>query len=159
MRLTRVAASTSAWGAILDHSAGEWPREACGLLIGNLNAEGVAVVVAAEPVANLSEADDAFELDPVARIAIQRRLREAGEGCSVLGHYHSHPFGEAHPSPRDLARADEAGLVWLVVSVGPEGARGVGAYVAVEGPALRPLALSISPERKSAPTEKKDLRG
>ena len=146
MRLTRVTVSAAAWTAILDHAAAEWPREACGLLIGRTDATGEAVVAAADEAANLSEADDAFEIDPVARIDLQRRLRAAGEGRAVIGHYHSHPFGEAHPSARDLARAEEDGLVWLIVSAGPEGARGVGAYVAEPGPVLHPVALSIRPE-------------
>lgn len=145
MSPTRVTASAAAWAAVLGHAAAEWPREACGLLVGRMMETGEAVVETVEAVANLSKADDAFELDPVARIALQRRLREAGEGRAVIGHYHSHPFGESHPSVRDLARADESGLIWLIVSSGPEGVRGVGAYVSVAGPALRPLALFIHP--------------
>lgn len=146
MSPTRVTASADAWAAILSHAAAEWPREACGLLVGQVMAEtGEAVVETVEAVANLSTADDTFELDPVARIALQRRLREAGEARAVIGHYHSHPFGEPHPSERDLARAGESGLIWLIVSSGPEGVRGVGAYVSVAGPALRPLALFIRP--------------
>lgn len=139
----RVTASADAWAAISAHIAAEWPREACGLLVGRVGADGAIEVAAAEAVANLSESDDAFELDPAARIALQRRLREAGEGLAVVGHYHSHPFGAAHPSARDLARAEEAGLVWLIVSAGPEGARGVGAYVSRPGSKLAPVALAI----------------
>lgn len=143
MRITRVTVCADAWAAIRAHAAIDWPREVCGLLVGRPGEHGGLRVTSVEAVANLAATDDAFELDPVARIALQRRLRDAGEGLAVVGHYHSHPFGEPRPSARDLARAEEAGLVWLIVSAGPDGAREVGAFVAADGPALVPVALAI----------------
>lgn len=146
MRITRVIVTAGAWAAIRAHAATDWPREACGLLVGSFGKDDDARVSSIEAVANLASTDDAFEVDPAVRIALQRRLREAGEGLRVIGHYHSHPFGEAHPSARDRACAEEAGLVWLIVSAGPDGAREIGAYVAASGPALVPVALSIRAE-------------
>ncbi len=146
MQAPRITVSARAWAAIRGHAAADWPREVCGLLVGRQDGNGGVRVTSVEAVTNLATTDDAFELDPAARIALQRRLRDVGEGFAVVGHYHSHPFGEARPSARDLARAEEAGLVWLIVSVGPEGARDVGAFVAAPGPVLVPAALAIGVE-------------
>lgn len=127
--------------AIAAHAADAWPREACGLLAGRVRADGAVEIVSAHPAANLSTAADAFELDPAARLALQRALREAGEGLAVVGHYHSHPDAPAVPSARDRARAGEGGLVWLIAAATQGRVTALEAYLAAPGPELVPLPL------------------
>lgn len=137
--MLRVVCAAAARAAIAAHAAAEWPREACGLLIGYADADGAVRVLRAEPAANLSPDDDAFELDPALRLRLQREAR--AEGLAVVGHYHSHPHGGAEPSPRDRARAGETGLIWLIAAAGPEGMGALAAFVAVAGPDLAAAAL------------------
>lgn len=84
--------------------------EVCGLLLG----EGM-VVARIAPCRNVA-ADPAtrFEIDPGALIAAHRAARAGGP--AVIGHYHSHPSGRAHPSPRDAMDAAPDGSIWLIIA-------------------------------------------
>ena len=102
--------------AIAAAAEASYPDEACGLLVGRWSAAGHCRVRRAVPSANLSpDPSVAFEIDPALRLDLQRRLR--GGSQRVVGLYHSHPDGPARPSARDLARAWEPGLLWLIASV------------------------------------------
>lgn len=85
-------------------------RERCGLLLGS--GDCVTGVV---PAANV-HADPArhFELDPATLLAAHRQARAGGP--TLLGHYHSHPGGEAVPSQADAAAAEADGRLWLIVA-------------------------------------------
>lgn len=90
------------------------PNECCGLLIGRRNP--VSIVTRLEPCANLHpEPARFFTLDPARQITLLRELRDKTDQI-LLGHYHSHPTGPAAPSPRDLAAANDAALIWLVIN-------------------------------------------
>ena len=92
-----------------------YPEEACGLLSG-VAAAGEWRVRAAHPSANLAaDPRTTFEVDPALRLRLHRTLRGAGE--DVVGVFHSHPDSPAEPSPRDLERAWEPDLAWLILSV------------------------------------------
>ncbi len=69
------------------------------------------------PCANVHPAPAThFELDPAALIAAHRAARDGGP--KVIGHYHSHPSGDAMPSIADAAHAAADGAVWLIVAGG-----------------------------------------
>ncbi len=105
---------------VLREAVKSYPNECCGLLVGRRNArtDGVdCIVTRVEPSPNLAEdgTRDRFEVDPALRF---RLMRELGDGpVQIVGHYHSHPDHPAEPSPRDLERAFEPELVWLIVPV------------------------------------------
>lgn len=85
--------------------------EICGLLLG----EG-SVVETIVPCANVaSDPRDSFEIDPVALIAAHRAAHRGG--AALIGHYHSHPSGDATPSARDAAGAG-AGSYWVIIGKG-----------------------------------------
>ncbi len=47
----------------------------------------------------------------------------------VVGHFHSHPFGDPVPSETDTRRAaDEPELIWLVVGMRWGGTQGLAAW-------------------------------
>jgi proteasome lid subunit RPN8/RPN11 len=99
--------------------------EICGLLLGRGEH-----VERALPCRNLAATPATrFELDPAALFAAHRAARAGGP--AVLGHYHSHPSGDARPSPRDAVDAAPDGSLWLIVAGGQ-----VTAWRAVEGGAL-----------------------
>lgn len=97
--------------ALLTAAAQTPTHEICGLLFGTDN-----VIARAEPAANVAaEPRDSFEIDPAALFAALRA--ERGGALRLIGHYHSHPNGNAMPSARDLAAA-EPGKLWLILGGG-----------------------------------------
>jgi proteasome lid subunit RPN8/RPN11 len=94
-----------------------YPDEACGLLVGTAEPDGVVLVTSVEPAPNVASGSrgDRFEVDPRVRFALMRRLRGSAE-C-LIGHYHSHPDHPASPSGRDLEMAFEPELIWVITSV------------------------------------------
>ncbi len=101
-----------------------YPEECCGLLAGRDHGGGsgggsggggvtVTRAVASDNVA--AGPNERFEVDPKVRFDL---MRDIGDGPErIVGHYHSHPDHPASPSERDLDRAFESGLVWLIIAV------------------------------------------
>jgi proteasome lid subunit RPN8/RPN11 len=121
------------------------PNECCGLLIGRRNP--VSIVTKLEPCANLHpEPTRFFTLDPARQITLLRALRDSADEM-LLGHYHSHPTGPAAPSPRDLAAANDAALIWLVIDAK---SLEIGGFLPREDPSGRivafdPLSIIATP--------------
>lgn len=92
--------------------AGATPeREVCGLLFGIAG----EAVTAFQPCANVA-ADTArtFEIDPASLIAAHKAQRAGGP--TLMGCYHSHPKGQAEPSPRDREAAWDGQFLWLIIA-------------------------------------------
>ncbi len=82
----------------------EYPREACGLLIGRRDGEcGEVLEVRVGTNLERDRARDRFELDPADLLDGLRDARLAG--LEVLGVWHSHPDRPARPSEADRAAA------------------------------------------------------
>jgi desampylase len=103
------------------------PREACGLLLGARSDAGY-LVSRIVPVPNISPAEDAFQLDPLAWRSAELAARE--EGLEVLGVWHSHPRSDAEPSARDHAGA-QAG--WSHVICAAKGERAIRSFYSLAG--------------------------
>ncbi|MFA6115668.1 MAG: M67 family metallopeptidase [Sphingomonas sp.] len=102
--------SSTLLGRLLTDAKNSPEAEVCGLLFGT---EGR--IETAEACANVAaEPARAFEIDPAALFAAYRRMR--GGGPRPIGHYHSHPSGEAVPSARDAAQAMGDGALWLILT-------------------------------------------
>ncbi|PVE59607.1 hypothetical protein DC429_04215 [Arthrobacter sp. TPD3018] len=97
---------------ILRAAAASPEEEVCGLLFGTADA-----IEAVQPCRNVA-ADPSrwFEIDPAALLAAHRAARSGGP--AIVGWYHSHPSGEAMPSPRDAASAAPDGMLWLIAAGG-----------------------------------------
>lgn len=102
---------------IADVAEAAYPRECCGLLVGRREGADAVVVTRVCPSPNVTEEDarDSFEVSPQLRFDLMRELGEGPE--RIVGHYHSHPDHPAQPSVRDLERAWEPDLVWLITAV------------------------------------------
>ncbi len=117
--------------AIQRAAAAAAPREACGLLFGAGDQ-----VTEYQVVENVSKNPETrFEIDPAVLFAALRAERAGG--AAILGYWHSHPSGDAHPSVTDLAMAAADGKVWLIAA----GTR-LTAWRAGDG-GLEPLCLQI----------------
>lgn len=92
------------------HGEVDFPKEACGLLIGTFDA-----IVDAIPSKNLACSDNEFLIDPALHLRLQRELR--GSGKKIIGVYHSHCSGDSAPSKRDIDEASEPKLLWLITAV------------------------------------------
>lgn len=87
--------------------AGAADDEICGLLLG-------ADVAEARGCRNVHpHPAHHFEIDPAALLAAHRAARLGGP--AVVGHYHSHPSGDASPSATDARAARPDGAIWLIV--------------------------------------------
>lgn len=90
-------------GDLHRHLEAAYPREACGVLLGQVG-DGTRRVTALHPAPNRwPDRNDRYLVDP----GVLRRLLEAEEkgGARVLGFYHSHPDAPPEPSPTDLEYA------------------------------------------------------
>jgi proteasome lid subunit RPN8/RPN11 len=91
-----------------------YPRECCGLLLGEATAGG-ARVRAALPARNLDPAPRrGYFIDPRALLRGFRAARR--HRLEVVGYYHSHPDAAPVPSRRDAAEA-LPGASYLIVAV------------------------------------------
>jgi len=88
--------------AIAAEAARALPREACGVLLGNM-AEGSLQVTRHRPVQNDTVTSASYAIPGDVVLAIQREGEQ--DGMDVVGFYHSHPHGPAGPSPTDLEHA------------------------------------------------------
>ncbi len=127
-------------------AAGAYPRECCGLIVGRADSAGEVLVTRLVATANIDpHPEDGFELDPAAHFALQRELRAANNGETLLGHYHSHPDAPPLPSARDLTEANDPGLIWLIIAIAKDRPGAVAAWRidpdAPPGPSAMPVAI------------------
>ncbi|NQV55469.1 MAG: M67 family metallopeptidase [Rhodospirillales bacterium] len=121
--MTLIRLGARHWQAIEGAAGSAYPAECCGLLVGT-GGEGSIPITITQVIAapNIADGDgrDRFEVDPQIRFDVEREVRTGPE--RVIGHYHSHPDHPAEPSKTDLAKAFEPSLIWLIISVGKDGA-------------------------------------
>ncbi|MCF6215010.1 MAG: M67 family metallopeptidase [Emcibacter sp.] len=112
---------------IRGHCEDNYPQEACGILIGQ---GGQVTKVIPSP--NLSATPEkSFEIDPALIIHHQRDCRAGSD--KIIGHYHSHPDGQAVPSTHDHAQNYDEALIWVIVSVTKKGAQDMNAFATHDG--------------------------
>lgn len=99
------------WRLLRELAQAAWPEEACGLL---LRAGPIDRPLRAVTCRNLAaDRRTGYLIDPETYLHHERELM-AVRG-NVAGVWHSHPHGDARPSPRDLA---DAWAHWTYVIVG-----------------------------------------
>jgi len=111
-----------------------YPEEACGLLIGPVDADGTGPFRRPRtlPGANVSTGDrrDSFRVSPRWVKEVDGQLQQSDE--VITGFYHSHPDAPCEPSAADSAGA-MPGYVYVIVSV-LSGLAVAGATFTREGP-------------------------
>jgi len=94
------------------HAVQLHPNECCGIILG-----AGPRIKAIIPARNIhSDPGKRFEIDPHALIKAFRQERAGGP--EVLGYYHSHPHGPAHPSATDAAQAAGDNRIWAIIAPG-----------------------------------------
>lgn len=130
------------------------PYEACALLLGHADENGVAVKDIAFS-ANVTESDPkaTFEIDPTLYIRCQKEARQGGP--QVVGIWHSHPGGKPLPSETDKARSVEPEWLWIITAVNDGQAESLGYRADAQAPeVMHPAQITaqITPARFSSQT-------
>jgi proteasome lid subunit RPN8/RPN11 len=99
--------------SLIEETRKKHPKEACGILFGDLESEG-PIVRKVVPVHNVLESTTNFRIDAEGFL---RSLSEAErEGMELIGFFHSHPAA-AHPSVTDAKYMKLwPENIWLVIS-------------------------------------------
>jgi proteasome lid subunit RPN8/RPN11 len=107
----------SAYTALRRHGEETYPHECCGVLLGQMDEDGVRTVSSVARAGNTrtDSAHNRYNIDPKELIRIQREGRERGE--DIIGFYHSHPDHPAQWSQTDLAEAHWFSCSYVITSV------------------------------------------
>lgn len=103
--------------AIRRHGEATYPHECCGVLTGEMLADGSKQVQAVVQCGN-SHNDPSrswYRIDPRELVRIQREA--SGRAEDIIGFYHSHPDDAANWSASDLEEAHWTGCSYLITSV------------------------------------------
>ena len=78
--------------ALRQHGEETYPHECCGVLLGQMDQDGIRTVTTIARAGNTrtDSAHNRYNIDPKELIRIQREGRERGE--DIIGFYHSHPI-------------------------------------------------------------------
>ena len=98
------------------HGEEAYPRECCGVLVGELASSG-GTVRDVIPCGNIctESPEKRYRISPADLIRIQREARLMGH--VIVGFYHSHPDRPAQWSSTDLAEAYWSGCSYVSISV------------------------------------------
>jgi proteasome lid subunit RPN8/RPN11 len=93
------------------------PDEACGLLVGPLDAGGqpTGVITQARPCRNADASARTYTVDPRDMLAAMRAAEASGD--EIVGVWHSHTHTDAYPSPTDVRQAVDPVWWYPIVSL------------------------------------------
>ena len=99
------------------HGEETYPHECCGILTGEINADGSKQVRVVVKCCNTHDdpSQSWYQIDPRQLARTQREAYERDE--DVIGFYHSHPDDDAMWSASDLEEAHWIGCSYLITSV------------------------------------------
>ena len=108
------------------------PDEACGLLVGPLDAGGqpTGVITQARPCRNADASARTYTVDPRDMLAAMRAAEASGD--EIVGVWHSHTHTDAYPSPTDVRQAVDPVWWYPIVSL-RDGEPVMRAYRIVDG--------------------------
>ena len=99
---------------ILVHAEKNLPEEACGLVAGEVTAEG-KVIREVYLLTNIDHSNEHFSLDPKEHLAAIKDIR--AKGLKPLGNWHSHPESPSRPSQEDKRLAYDSSASYLILSL------------------------------------------
>ena len=109
--------SESQHATIIGNCYDDLPDEACGLLIGPMDAHGepTGVVSEARPCRNADASARTYTVDPKDMLAAMRAAEARGH--EIVGVWHSHTHTDAYPSPTDVRQAVDPAWLYVIVSL------------------------------------------
>ena len=122
---------------LVAHAVEDFPREACGVLVGPAEECRFERVVR---MANVGDGNDRYAFDPEAQLALWLALEAAGE--RPWGVYRSHPTTRAWPSKVDIATAAYADMLYVIVGAADQQVR---AFQIIDGQVVEnPLRITVA---------------
>jgi len=103
--------------AIVEHARGEYPNEACGLIVGDRTAADGGVALRWEPARNRAASPFRYEIHPDDLLRLTMATDDADE--TFWGIVHSHVQSPAAPSPTDVGLAFYPDALYVLVSLAP----------------------------------------
>lgn len=88
------------------------PGEACGV-IGGVGSQAIKII----PAANTAQ-EPRYQYRIDDKVLVESAFALAREGLEIVAFYHSHPNGDALPSPSDVAQAYYPEVPYLIVGLG-----------------------------------------
>lgn len=105
--------------AMLAHALDGLPDEACGLMVGRLDAgDAPARCDTFEPCANVAASSRIYSIGPKDFMRIERAADDAG--ADIVGVMHSHTHTEPYPSVTDVQQAPDPAWHYVIVSLRDE---------------------------------------
>ena len=95
---------------VIAHCKETYPYEACGIIAGKDR-----VVKKVYLMTNVEKSRFSYMLDPKEQFIVMKDLRE--QGLEMTAIFHSHPYADAYPSPRDIKLAFYEDSFYLIVSL------------------------------------------
>jgi len=107
----------SHWEQLRRHGEESYPNECCGVLLGQIDSDGLKNVQAIVRCENQrsDSLHNRYQIDPRVLVRIQREAR--GRAQDIIGFYHSHPDHPARWSQTDLTEAHWIGCSYVITSV------------------------------------------
>jgi [CysO sulfur-carrier protein]-S-L-cysteine hydrolase len=101
---------------IVAHCLDGLPDEACGMLVGPMEAgEPTGAVTAVHPSRNADASARTYTVEPR---DLLRAMRDAeARGDEIVGVWHSHTHTDAYPSPTDVRQAVDPAWLHVLVSL------------------------------------------
>lgn len=111
---------------VILHCKSVYPNEACGLLAGKISkAEKIYKMT------NIDKSSVSYLMDPGEQFMAMKEMRKNGH--EILAIYHSHPYSQAYPSPKDVSLAFYPDAVYLIVGLADVDVPEVRAFGIIEG--------------------------
>jgi proteasome lid subunit RPN8/RPN11 len=110
-----VKLSRADYEKMLDHARKELPNEACGLIAGIDDENGVRVVKKVYLLTNIDHSNEHFSLDPKEQLQAVKDMR--ANGLRPLGNWHSHPESPSRPSEEDKRLAYDSLASYMILSL------------------------------------------
>jgi proteasome lid subunit RPN8/RPN11 len=95
---------------IIAHCKEVYPNEACGILAGKNR-----VVQKVYKMTNIENSSVSYIMETMEQFTVMKKMREQGLEMSAI--YHSHPYSDAYPSPKDISLAFYPDSVYVIVSL------------------------------------------
>ena len=92
---------------MIAHCKSVYPKEACGLLAGNRN-----IAEKIYRITNIEKSGISYMMAPEEQFRAMKDMRKNGHEMVAI--YHSHPYSQAYPSPKDISLAFYPDAVYLI---------------------------------------------
>ena len=115
----KIIINKSDFDKIYEHALSVRPEEACGLIAGVDNEDGVREIRKVYILTNIDHTNEHFTIDPKDQLATIKDIR--ANGLKPLGNWHSHPESPSRPSEEDKRLANDSNASYLILSLQEEG--------------------------------------